>query len=128
MERRHIGPLRKEGIGSAEPLFFRRRLPRGVRLQQARARPPAPRRIRGGMQGKLREVTREIPISPGPISGRVTPPIRRKPKWRGTGVGESEGSIRASIGETTQLARSKGSLLQRCLSVQGRAGASPRKG
>src|SRR6266511_2312775 len=89
MERRHIGPLREEGIGSAEPLFYRRRLPRGVRLQQASARPPAPRRIRGGMQGKLREVTRETPAPPGPISGRVTPPIRRRQKWRGTGVGES---------------------------------------
>lgn len=43
------------------------------------------------------------------------PAYKAKPKWRGMGVGESEGSIRASIGETTQLARSKGSLLQRCL-------------
>jgi len=67
-------------------------------------------------------------MSPGPVSSRVTPPIRPSSKWWGMGMGESEGIVGALMGETTQLARSKGSLLQRCLSVQGQADASPRKG
>ena len=63
---------------------------------------------------------------PDPRSGN--PAYKAEPKWRETGMGESEGTIRASMGETTQLGRSKGSLLQRCLSVQGKADASPREG
>src|SRR4029453_14483864 len=79
--------------GSAEPLFYRRRLPRGVRLQQAPARPPAPRRLRGGMQGQLRGVTRETPTPPGLISSRVTPPIRGPPKGPGVGAGGPGGVL-----------------------------------
>lgn len=63
---------------------------------------------------------------PDPRSGN--PAYKAEPKWRGMGMGESEGTIGASMGETTQLGRSKGSLLQRCLSVQGKADASPREG
>lgn len=63
---------------------------------------------------------------PDPRSGN--PAYKAEPKWWETGMGESEGTIRASMGETTQLGRSKGSLLQRCLSVQGKADASPREG
>jgi hypothetical protein len=56
------------------------------------------------------------------------PAYKAGPKWWGMGMGESEGIVGAWMGETTQLARSKGSLLQRCLMVQGQADASPRKG
>jgi hypothetical protein len=63
---------------------------------------------------------------PDPRSGNPT--YKAEPKWWGTGTGESEGIVRALMDETTQLARSKGSLLQRCLSVQGKADASPQEG
>lgn len=42
-------------------------------------------------------------------------------------MGESEGSVRAWMGATTQRARSKGSLLQRWMRVQRQADASPER-
>src|SRR5918994_4519433 len=40
------------------------------------------------------------PTPPGPISGRVTPPIRQRPKWRGGGGGGGGGGGRGVVGET----------------------------